>query len=264
MHEYEDLVEMSIHTLDDSPSAVNLELRDVFHTLYEFQGLFDTGNTFFRVMPILLKHRAFYRLEPKDYPDGAMLEKRFQDSTDWLEGIHQQPDRDWDATENPVVAYWFFERNPSQEFRTSGVVDRWDEPRVFVPADSSVIPALIERGVLPASETSPKTLPFEQVAALVAREAEAQGDTDVIGYWYLLLPSFFAWNVYDDGYLESIQSNPHVLELRRIAERTGADRLDFDYGNLRRPEPESLSDFEDEDGRMTAFMTWWFKPRNTV
>lgn len=258
-HEYEDLVEMSIQTLDKSPRATELDLRSIFCTLYEFQGMFDTGNTYFRVMPILLKHRAFYRLEPKDYPDVARLEMMFKNSRDWLESICETPGEAW-SEENPVVAYWFFDRNPSQEFRKSGVVDRWDEPRVFVPAESSVIPALVERGALPASEaTPPQKLPFETVAALVAQEAESQGDTDLIAYWYLLLPSALLWIADDNGVLESIQSNPHVLELLRIAERTGANRMEWDYGGLRRPQPEDLLDFEDDSGEVVAFLKWWYK-----
>ncbi len=256
-HEYEDLVEMSIRTLDQSARAAELELRDVFYTLYELQGMFDTGNTYFRVMPILLKHRAFYRLEPKNYPDAARLEAMFKDSRDWLESIYQYPAESVDEPDNFVVAYWFFDRNPSEEFKRSGAVDRWDEPRVFVPADSSVIAALVENGALPASEaTPPQKLPFEQVAALVAREAEAQGETDLIAYWYLLLPNVLLF-VTDD--FKQIQSNPHALEVRRIAERTGADKLEWDYGDLRRASLQELNDLEEEESEMVAFFKWWFK-----
>jgi hypothetical protein len=256
-HEYEDLVEMSVRTLDDSPNAANLELRDVFYTLYELQGIFDTGNTYFRVMPILLKHRAFYRLEPKNYPDAARLEVIFKDSRDWLRNIYQYPTEDADTPDNFVVAYWFFDRNPSDDFRNSGMVDRWDEPRVFVPAESGVIPALVENGALPALDaTPPQKLPFEQVAALVAREAEAQGNTDLIAYWYLLLPNVSLFVTEDFG---RIQTNPHALELRRIAERTGADKLGWEYGDLRRASLQELNDLEAEETEIVAFFKWWFR-----
>jgi hypothetical protein len=256
-HEYEDLVEMSIRALDQSPRAADLELRDVFYTLYELQGMFDTGNTYFRVMPILLKHCAFYRLEPQNYPDAARLEAMFKDSHVWLQSIYQYPTEDADTPDNFVVAYWFFDRNPSHEFRNSGVVDRWDEPRVFVPAESSVIPSLIESGALPASEaTPPQRLPFGQVAALVAREAESQGDTDLIAYWYLLLPNVLLFVTEEFG---RIQTNPHALEVRRTAERTGADKLGWEYGDLRRASLEELNDLEEEESEMVAFFKWWFR-----
>jgi hypothetical protein len=256
-HEYEDLVEMSVRALDQSPKAAELELRDVFYTLYELQGMFDTGNTYFRVMPILLKHRAFYRLESRNYPDAARLEAMFKDSKDWLRSIYQYPTEDVDVSDNFVVAYWFFDRNPSDEFRNSGVVDRWDEPRVFVPAESSVIPALVENGALPASEaTAPRKLPFEQVAALVAREAELQGDTDLISYWYLLLPNVLLFVTED---FRQIQTNPHALEVRQIAERTGADQLEWEYGDLRRASLQELNDLEEDESEFVAFMKWWFK-----
>jgi hypothetical protein len=255
-HEYEDLVEMSIQALDKSPKAAELELRDVFYTLYELQGMFDTGNTYFRVMPILLKHCAFYRLKPKDYPDAARLEAMFKDSRNWLQSIYQYPTEDADAPDNFVVAYWFFDRDPSETFRNSGAVDRWDEPRVFVPAESGVIPELVENGALPASEaTPPQKLPFEQVAALVAREAEAQGDTDLISYWYLLLPNVLLFVTED---FKAIQSNPHALELRQIAQRTGADTLEWDYGDLRRASLEELLDLEEGENEIVAFFKWWF------
>jgi hypothetical protein len=256
-HEYEDLVEMSVRTLDQSPKAAELDLRNVFYTLYELQGMFDTGNTYFRVMPILLKHRAFYRLEPRNYPDAARLEAMFKDSRDWLQSIYQYPMEDSDAPDNFVVAYWFFDRDPSEEFRRSGVVDRWDEPRVFVPAESSVIPTLVEHGALPALDvTPPQKLPFEQVAALVAREAELQGDTDLIAYWYLLLANVLLFVTED---FRQIQTNPHALEVRQIAERTGADKLDWEYGDLRRASLQELNDLEEEESEMIGFIKWWFK-----
>ena len=257
-HEYEDLVEMSIHTLNQSPRASTLDLRSLFFTLYEFQGMFDTGNTYFRVMPILLKHCAFYRLEPKDYPDHALLSAQFKDSNDWLGVIPANPREEFDAQTNPCLAYWFFERNPNQTFRASGVVDRWDEPRIFVPAESPAVAALALHGVLPGSEaTPPQKWPIEEAAAVVVREAEAQANTNLIAYWFLLLPTGFAWDVQDDESLEAIKANPHIQELRRIAERTGADQMDFDYGATRRPTLEDFKEFE-EDSPLIGFVRWWF------
>lgn len=258
-HEYEHLVEMSVNTLDQSPQASTLDLRSLFFTLYEFQGMFDTGNTYFRVMPILLKHRLFYRINPKDYPDHALLGAQFKDSKDWLEVIPANPHEEFDVQTNPCVAYWFFERNPSQMFRDSGVVDRWDEPRIFVPAESSLVARLVERGVLPVSEaTPPQKWPIEEVAALVVREAEAQGNTDLIGHWFLLLPTGLIWDIQDDEALEVIKANRHVQELRRIAQRTGADQMDFDYGATRRPTLDDFAEFEEEDSLFIGFVTWWF------
>jgi hypothetical protein len=140
----------------------------------------------------------------------------------------------------------------------ASVVDRWDEPRVFVPAKSPVIARLVKHGVLPTSEaTPPRRLPLENVAALAVREAEAPGNTDLIAHWFLLLPSRFAWEIQDDAALEAIKTNPHIQELRSIAERSGADRMDFGCGATRRPALEDLNELE-EDDVLTKLLCWWF------
>ena len=58
MHEIEELQEVSIRLLD---RIEGLDHRSMFKRLYDFDALFDTGFTHFRVMDILLKRRFYYR-----------------------------------------------------------------------------------------------------------------------------------------------------------------------------------------------------------
>jgi len=66
MHEYEALVEQSVRTLSKSGRR---DLRDLYKSLYEFQGRYDTGYTQFRVIEHLLEARFLYRFPMRDHPD---------------------------------------------------------------------------------------------------------------------------------------------------------------------------------------------------
>src|SRR5262249_57598766 len=102
MHEIEELQEVSIRLLD---RIEGLDHRSMFKRLYDFDALFDTGFTHFRVMDILLKRRFYYRMALEDHPDYA----QFKDA---LEGIRKEdfspiardPSTKYTAT-NPVLAY---------------------------------------------------------------------------------------------------------------------------------------------------------------
>jgi hypothetical protein len=265
-HEYQDLIEMSIKLLAQSQNTLHqniqcqtrqLDLRDVFHTLYQFQNLFDAGKTYFRVMAILLKYRMFYQLEPEDYAEVELLQKRQLLSEDLFEAIYQDQDQFGLESENSVVAYWFFNPELNQTLRASGALKRWKLPRIFVPANSSLIPVLVERGVLPASEAvPPKQLPFEQVAALVARAAEVHGETRLISYWYVLLPKALL-STNKAAYFQTIKTNPYLLELLKIVERTGVRTMTAKYGAWCSPESNDLLEFDDQT--KTMFFSWWFE-----
>src|SRR5215831_11672542 len=71
MHEIEDLVEWAVRLLAASAPARGLDLRALFWNLYDYQSRFDTGNTLFRVAPILVKHRYLYAFPLHSHPDFA-------------------------------------------------------------------------------------------------------------------------------------------------------------------------------------------------
>ena len=58
---------------------------------------------------------------------------------------------------------------------------------------------------------------------------------------------------------QAMHTNPYLLELLEIVEQTGANKLSLEYGAMRPPDPEDVLDFEDDDGSMPAFFSWWFK-----
>jgi hypothetical protein len=71
VHEFESLVEMSVQVLDADQGAESAGLRSMFYHLYEFQHMWDTGFTQFRVMDMLLKHHFTYQMDMLAHPDYA-------------------------------------------------------------------------------------------------------------------------------------------------------------------------------------------------
>ena len=63
IHELEYLVEDTIKVLDSCITDETLDLRSIFHQLYEWQGAWDTGFTNFQVIDILIKHRYSYQMD---------------------------------------------------------------------------------------------------------------------------------------------------------------------------------------------------------
>ena len=244
MHEFEALVEQSVRVLDKCDANKKLNTRSCFHTLYSFQGMFDTGMTYFRVMDILIKHKFFYEISAGDLPNYEDHKPHFEKlNGDNIESIYNNPDRDWHFTENPVVAYW---RNH----------------KVYVPSYSTIIEGLIKRGVLPATEsTAPERLDLFEVASLIAEEAESQKHIELIAYWYLLIPNFVFMQ---EDSIEALPANKHLLSLKDIAKRSGADKLDLGYGMLVKPKLEDLensemADFADDFGSGMDFLKWWYQ-----
>ena len=70
MHEFEDLVEHSVHALA-STGRDPQELRSIYWNLYEFEARYDTGFTHFRNMEELLAARFVYRIPMTEHPDYA-------------------------------------------------------------------------------------------------------------------------------------------------------------------------------------------------
>lgn len=69
MHEFEDLVEMSVNCLDQAGEHGSFEQRSLFWNLYQFQESWDTGFTHLRVIDTLLKHRFVYQFNIEQHPE---------------------------------------------------------------------------------------------------------------------------------------------------------------------------------------------------
>lgn len=66
MHEFEDLVEMSVLCLAQSKTKDSHALRSLFWNLFRFQEQWDTSFTQLRVLGILIEHKYLYKFELTD------------------------------------------------------------------------------------------------------------------------------------------------------------------------------------------------------
>ena len=70
MHEVEDLVHSTVIAVSDLDLPAG-EKRQLFANLYRLQGFFDTSNTYFRVMDVLLQNDYMQSFEISEYPPAA-------------------------------------------------------------------------------------------------------------------------------------------------------------------------------------------------
>jgi hypothetical protein len=241
MHEFEDLVEASVRALHQSP-PVNLDLRSAFYTLYQYQGMFDTGYTCFRVKDILLEQGFFYRVDAMAFPNGATLEAVFDANHNrWLEEVGVQPFAAISA-ENPVVAFWH--RN---------------ERMFYLEASSPLLAMLVSSGVLPAvAVTPPVRLDWLEVASALIDACEGLGDVETVSSWFGLMWVSLIW--FDIAPGTAIQ-NPHLQAIHAVAHRMNATELQEDGDLMQSHHLDELENSDDEDSIdkvWIPFLRWWY------
>ena len=121
-----------------------------------------------------------------------------------------------------------------------------------------------------ADAVRPLLVDLTALAAHVCALAERAGDADLVSQWYLLTPAALCnptgCNLYDMPAvsLGVAREDSAIASIREAAIRTGAYRIDPDYGMTRLPkrdDPNSLLafDFMGRDGSLD-FLRWWFAP----
>lgn len=240
MHEFEDVVEASIVVLDKNTARCSLDMRSMFGSLYEFQEMWDTGNTYFRIIDILIKHRFMYYIEAVEYPDylkyQAIFEKFEKDS---IESILEYPDQEWHPQNNPETGGYYWRGS------------------IYFIAGSRLWQCMVDAGKL----TGEDALPIQEIDLLeVVKEsilaAETLGEEYlyVIEYWYALLAAYlYPWDENPAELRDRLQKNELIQEIHNVILRTEAFCTEHDYGMLRRPQEDDDSDMEDNE-----FLQWWF------
>lgn len=252
MHEYEDLIEMSVRALARSKQAKQLDLRSVFFNLYELQSLWDTSLTYFRVMDLLLEHKFFYCFEASRYPEYDTLE--LSDS-DWLHSIFLNPNLSWHAESNPVIAYVFKPLKVSFEMP---YIANKEQDYVFIAADSLVISELVKQTVLPKEAAqAPLEMSLFDVAHLVILEASLLNDKALMAQWYALLPSFLLYTT-TQNQLSDWRDNKQLQVIKELIYKAEAHKLD-DSRFL--PSQEDLEPDAQTDAGFSrqekGFFKWW-------
>ncbi len=213
MHEFEDLVEMSVRLLAQSGLS-RQRLRSLYFNLFEFEARFDTSFTHFRTMKQLLAARFVYCLSPAEHPD-------FSREQAYFEGLSR----------------FCFIEVPGHEAPDGGY---FKPPYLYCDAGSPLWRRLVEQGRLGGSDAKPpEVLPIQQVLEEVARAAEAAGDVRLVAYAYRLL----LWGLLDSS-VASLRADLAVLRFRETARRTRALQLPLAVGALRDPTPTDLAESE--------------------
>ncbi|MBI1256466.1 MAG: hypothetical protein GC204_03255 [Chloroflexi bacterium] len=201
MHEYEDLIEMSVRVLDACDSAGSADTRSMFYHLYEFQAMWDTGFTHFRVMDILIRHRFVYRMAMTDHPDYAQYQDvldRIVETTRQANASHNfsflrvDPGRELDS----AALNQMTRQERSDWYQSNPVAGYYRYPYLYADAASPLWKRLVDTGQLTGAdaELPDPQMSLIEIADRVVCCAEQQQQFEVMTLWYALLPSYLVFN----------------------------------------------------------------------
>lgn len=231
MHEFEDLVEMSVRCLAESDTKESSELRNLFWNLYQFQEQWDTGFTHLRVLDILLKHKFVYRFELSEHPDYQAY-KSHLDALNEFAFINLKPDQKWNATGNPTAGYY-------------------QAPYLYCDAGSPLWQRFVETGVLTGDDAvAPAEIDITELAKEVIVEAQKQENVALINMWYTAVCGYVV-SFYSAEQQESLKTSPSLQAIRDIAQETRALKIDAGYGFLKQPTANQI--------KGDPYLVWWFQ-----
>ncbi|MBT2771671.1 hypothetical protein J7J47_05395 [Halomonas sp. ISL-60] len=231
MHEFEDLVEMSINCLDQAGEHSSLDLRALFWNLYQFQEAWDTGFTHLRVIDTLLKHKFVYQFEISHHPEYSD-HKAFFDSIQDFTFVSLYPEGKRDSQKNPTAGYI-------------------KPPYLFCDAGSLLWQRFVDLGVLIGNDALPPAkINIVDMVKEVMIAAAAQNDRELVSIWYTAL-GVHLWSTSSEEEQEDVKKNPSLEVIRAIAQEKKALEIDPGYGFFAQPTPDLI----EED----PFLTGWFQ-----
>jgi hypothetical protein len=254
MHEIEDLVEWTVRLLAASAPARGLDLRALFWNLYDYQSRFDTGNTLFRVAPILVKHRYLYAFPLHSHPDFARMPASFAIvRSKEFEPVCVDPSRPWEP-DNPVAGYYC---DPVRCWGAQWCTENGWEPHMMQPllyceAGSPLWKRWVEQGTLRGRDAEPPLrMDRERLFRVVIEEALVQGKPELAAEWYQVgIPYELAWlnpselcRVKDDADLDAVRT-------LAVQHRLGALPISRGFMDMR--------EWDNED--LPPFLAWWIPP----
>lgn len=231
MHEFEDLVEMSVNCLDQAGEHGSFEQRALFWNLYQFQESWDTGFTHLRVIDTLLKHRFVYQFNIEQHPEYS-AHKAFLDSIQDFTFVNLHPEEKWHSQTNPAAGYV-------------------KPPNLFCDAGSLLWQRFVDLGVLTGNDAlPPAAIDIVDMVKEVMIAAAAQNDRELISIWYTAL-GVHLWSTCSEEEQEDVKKKPSLKVIRAIVQEKKALEIDPGYGFLVQPTPDLI----EED----PFLSEWFQ-----
>jgi hypothetical protein len=249
-HDIEDAVDWTIEFLANSPRSKELDCRSIFHGLYAFQDEYDTGFTHFRGIHRLVAHRFVYVFDVAEHPDYERCRANLEEKPE-AQWVYRDPSRPWDGKDNPEVGYIFDTTFLDYEEVKRAVPPNCVGRKLYCDAGSELWRRFVELGRLSGADAlEPRAMPIDEIVATVVREAERQGNREIIRVWFSML----FWHM-EGVPLAKLRENPFVRELRAAAKRTEAawlqsQNIPDDWGWFHIPVPE--------DSYIPAHSLWWF------
>ena len=171
MHEFEDLVEMSVKILDGCPAAASRAMRSLLWHLYDFEAKWDTGFTHFRSREALIRHRFVYQWALAEHPDyeiyraeldAIAAQSQAADTASRVVFIRLNPAHVPDVATFKQMTFQgriaFNRENPYGGY--------YRAPYLYCDADSPLWERFVDVGKLTGADAVPpdKTVPLAQVA----------------------------------------------------------------------------------------------------
>ena len=271
-HEYEDLVSYTIEVLDQVDKEA-LDLRSMIWNLYNFQNLFDTGFTHFRVLDILIKHRYVYRLEIPHHPDYPEHSGAYDKLIEYYEKNSSNVKTRGEVFGEPVTYQGKLVNggfNKQVDLSNGYYSAGW----LYVDAGRTLWSRLVESKRLPPAEaTAPSQMPLQSLVLEIMTAAQLQGCADLIKLWYpgLTAGLFQHYYIEDEEILDielpedvsSLRTDDEIQVIRNIVQQTGVledEEIEW-YASLGMPSPDSLQSFleaEQLPAGEANFLRWWF------
>jgi tetratricopeptide (TPR) repeat protein len=191
MHEIENLVESSVRLLAQYTTKKN-DNRSLYLALFNYQNRWDTKNTTFRVMDILLESNAYYFISVKDHPEYSLFQPFFDEllaseSVDF-KPIYSIPDQPWRAKNNREIGI-FCRYTDLMDKNFPGVKrPEFAEPGIYFAAGSSIWSGLVAKKFFQAKDAvPPKQLSISEVVLEVVTTAKKADNISLISGWYAML-----------------------------------------------------------------------------
>jgi len=251
MHEIEGLEEATVRRLDAGAPEHKLDLRTLFWNLYDYHNSYDTGNTLFCVVTILVRHRYLYHFPVEMHPDFEKYLRYFESLKDeGFETIRTEPPKEWDRDTNTTAGYYC---DPVREWgedfcRKAGWGDL-AKPQLYCEAASPLWERWVANGTLTGADAvRPAKLDRLELFRILMKEIVRQKDLDLAAEWYQMGIVYELGNPQGTN-LKELQENAALSAIRELAAEHKLQTVPINRG--------FMDMGEEKDG---TFLAWWQNP----
>jgi len=249
MHEIEDLVEASVRLLDRGAADHGLDLRSLYWNLYDYQSGYDTGNTLFRVVDLLVRHRYLYAFPLTAHPDYAQYLNYFESlKKKGFESIQANPEQPWHASANPTAGYYC---DPIREWGAKFCErNEWGDlakPLLYCEAGSPLWEKFVAQRTLADKEAQhPVKIGRSELFRTVIQEALRQENRELAAEWYQVgIPCELGGIRKKE--LARLKADVHLKKIHDLAQEQGLGALEVSRGF------HEMEDLDPND----PFLAWW-------